>query len=396
MVLDAVRRSGSASRTGIAAVTALSHSTISAIASDLIDEGILAEVRGGESAAMRRGRPQVAIGLAPRAATIVTIVLALNSVQAAAIDYAGVVLAEQHKRPATQSLGRDELVAEVTQGVRRLLRDPALAGRRVLRIVMAVQGITDSAERALLWSPITPHSDIPFADILETTFRVPTTVENDCNMIAVALANRDPARYHDDFIAILLSHGIGMGIMLKGKLFTGTQSSGSEFGHMIHRPDGALCRCGRRGCVEAYAGSYAIWRNARQASDAEEPVADISDAEMFALASQARLEDGPERQAFRVAGEAIGFGLGSLFALIDAAPVAFVGYGASAFDLIEPAMRKAIARTAGGQHSKAPSFDTIPDEMPLIRDGCAIRALAFVDHEIFAPGAPVQAGKEVA
>lgn len=396
MVLDAVRRSGSASRTGIAAATALSHSTISAIASDLIDEGILAEVRGGETAAMRRGRPQVAIGLAPQAATIVTIVLALNSVQAAAIDYAGVVMAEQQKRPFTQSLGRDELVAEVTQSVRRLLRDPALAGRRVLRIVMAVQGITDSAERTLLWSPITPHTDIPFADILETTFRVPTTVENDCNMIAVALANRDPARYHDDFIAILLSHGIGMGIMLKGKLFTGTQSSGSEFGHMIHRPDGALCRCGRRGCVEAYAGSYAIWRNARQASDAEEPVADISDAEMFALAAQARLEDGPERQAFRIAGEAIGFGLGSLFALIDAAPVAFVGYGASAFDLIEPAMRKAIARTAGGQHSKAPSFDTIPDEMPLIRNGCAIRALAFVDHEIFAPGAPVQVGKEVA
>lgn len=328
MVLDAVRRSGSASRTGIAAATALSHSTISAIASDLIDEGILAEVRGGETAAMRRGRPQVAIGLAPQAATIVTIVLALNSVQAAAIDYAGVVMAEQQKRPFTQSLGRDELVAEVTQSVRRLLRDPA--------------------------------------------------------------------RYHDDFIAILLSHGIGMGIMLKGKLFTGTQSSGSEFGHMIHRPDGALCRCGRRGCVEAYAGSYAIWRNARQASDAEEPVADISDAEMFALAAQARLEDGPERQAFRIAGEAIGFGLGSLFALIDAAPVAFVGYGASAFDLIEPAMRKAIARTAGGQHSKAPSFDTIPDEMPLIRNGCAIRALAFVDHEIFAPGAPVQVGKEVA
>ena len=61
-------------------------------------------------------------------------------------------------------------------------------------------------------------------------------MENDCNMMAVALRWRDPERYRDDFIAILLSHGIGMGLVLKGELFTGTHSSGGEFGHMIHRP----------------------------------------------------------------------------------------------------------------------------------------------------------------
>ncbi|TIU66829.1 MAG: ROK family protein, partial [Mesorhizobium sp.] len=169
---------------------------------------------------------------------------------------------------------------------------------------------------------------------------------------------RDPDRYRDDFIAILLSHGIGMGLVLKGELFTGTHSSGGEFGHMIHRPGGALCRCGRRGCVEAYAGNYAIWRNARQLSENAEPVADVSDAEMRALAARARETDGPEREAYRKAGEALGFGLGSLFALIDPAPVAMVGASAAAFDLIEPALREAIAQTAGGQHSGSISFDT--------------------------------------
>ena len=137
--------------------------------------------------------------------------------------------------------------------------------------MLAIQGITDARARTMLWSPITPHSDIRFADMLEREFAIPTTVENDCNMMAVALRWRDPERYRDDFIAILLSHGIGMGLVLKGELFTGTQSSGGEFGHMIHRPGGALCRCGRRGCVEAYAGNYAIWRNARQLSEDDEP-----------------------------------------------------------------------------------------------------------------------------
>jgi len=67
-----------------------------------------------------------------------------------------------------------------------------------------------------------------------------------------------------------------------------------------------------------------------------------------------------------------------------------VGVSAAAFDLIEPSLREAIAQTAGGQHSKSISFDTEPNELPLIREGCAMRALTFVDQEIFAPGAPVR------
>jgi predicted NBD/HSP70 family sugar kinase len=296
-------------------------------------------------------------------------------------------------------MSRDALIGECVGIVRRRLEDPDLDVRSVARIALAIQGITDTHARAMLWSPITPHTDIAFADILEDEFGIPATVENDCNMMAIALRWRDPDRYRDDFIAILLSHGIGMGLVLKGELFTGTHSSGGEFGHMIHQPNGALCRCGRRGCVEAYAGNYAIWRNARQLDEDAEPVADVSDADMRALATAAREKDGPEREAYRKAGEALGYGLGSLFALIDPAPVAMVGVSAAAFDLIEPALRKAIAQTAGGQHSKSISFDTEPNELPLIREGCAMRALTFVDQEIFAPGAQARgsvAGKNVA
>ena len=385
MVLAAVRRAGQPSRTEIAATTGLSHSTISAISSDLIGEGVLAQTKGAEPASLKRGRPQIGLGLNPQAATVVAIELSLNLLSAAIIDYSGQVIEEEHKKLRTLPMPKAAIVSECVAMLRRLL-DGEATRRRPLRIVFAIQGITDTHARTLLWSPITPHSDIPFADILEAEFGIPATVENDCNMMAMALRWRNPKRYRDDFVAILLSHGIGMGLVLKGELFTGTQSSGGEFGHMIHRPDGALCRCGRRGCVEAYAGNYAIWRNAHLQGENEEPLADISDADMLALASQARAGEGPERRAFAMAGEAIGFGLGSLFALIDPAPVAFVGVGATAFDIMEPHILEAIGKTAGGQHSSAISFDTEPDEMPLIRTGCAMRALAFVDQEIFAPG----------
>lgn len=389
MVITAVRRTLQPSRTEIARATGLSHSTISAISSDLIEEGILAETKGGEAVSLKRGRPQVALALKPEAAAVATIVLALNFLSVAVVDYAGETVTSEQRKLSTLTLPEEELIGECLAMVRRQLGEAG--GRRIMRMVLAVQGTTDAARRTMLWSPITPHSGIAFADRLEGAFNIPVTVENDCNMIAEALKWRDPERYRDDFIAILLSHGIGMGLVLKGELFTGTQSSGGEFGHMIHRPDGALCRCGRRGCVEAYAGNYAIWRAARQSSEDEEPMADISDADMKALAAIARAKEGQEREAFRRAGEAIGFGLGSLFALIDPAPVAVVGIGAAAFDLIEPHLREAIARTAGGQHSGAISFAVEPDEVPLIREGCAMRALTFIDQEVFAAGAPAEA-----
>ena len=67
--------------------------------------------------------------------------------------------------------------------------------------------------------------------------------------------------------------------------------------------------------------------------------------------------------------------------------------GAAAFDLLEPHIRAAIAATAGGQHSDAISFDTVTDELPLIQQGCAMRALTFVDQQGRPEGRPQSAPK---
>lgn len=391
MVLAAVRRLGQPSRTEIAATTELSNSTISAISADLIAEGILAEVKPAEGALARRGRPQVALGLDPARASVAIVVLTLNQLWATLVTYDGAVAREEMTRLPTMTLGRDALVGAVVEAVERL----TAGGPAPARIALAVQGITDAGGTRMLWSPITPHADIALGPLMAARFDVPVTVQNDCNMIAVALKWRWPQRYRDDFFAILLSDGIGMGLMQKGQLFTGTHSSGGEFGHMIHRPGGALCRCGRRGCVEAYAGNYALVRAASGGGEDDAPPADIPEAEIEALAERARASDGPERAAFLQAGEAIGYGLGSLFALFDPAPVAVVGPGALAFDMLERPIREAIAQTAGGQHSGAISFATEPDEMPLIREGSAMTVLTALDADLSAPPA-AERGSRVA
>ncbi|TGT22541.1 ROK family protein, partial [Mesorhizobium sp. M4B.F.Ca.ET.169.01.1.1] len=93
----------------------------------------------------------------------------------AVIDYAGQVIAEEQRRLDTLVMPRDELIGECLAIVRRRLQDPDLDVSSVARIAMGIQGITDSHSRAMLWSPITPLTDIPFADILEREFDIPAT-----------------------------------------------------------------------------------------------------------------------------------------------------------------------------------------------------------------------------
>ena len=385
-VISAIRRLNGPSRTELATATALSQSTISAICGDLIAEGILSERKGGDPSANRRGRPQVALDLDPDGARVLAISLSLNALSTTLIDYAGGVVDSRHERIATQSMGRDQLESRCLELVGDLLRAHS-HGAPVLQAVIAVQGTTDRAERRMLWSPITAEGDVAFADAIERRFAIPTIVENDCNMMAEALRWHAPDRYGQTFVTILLSDGIGMGLMFQNRVFKGSRSSGGEFGHMTHRPDGALCRCGRRGCIEAYAGNYAILRAAGGLSPDAAPAADIDDDAMRALGESARHADGPPRRAFEAAGEALGFGLGDVFALIDPAPVAFVGIGAAALDLMEPSIRAALARTRGGQDADI-AFDAFVDELSLTRQGSAMRALTRLDTEIFAAGRP--------
>lgn len=386
-VVTHVRSQGSLSRTELASASGLSHSTISAITAALVEDRILLEVVSSASVPTgRRGRPQVALGLDPQAACAVTVVLSLNLISVALFDYAGNQHAMLESRTATQNLDQLALMADIGRMIGEVLDARLAASTPLARIAVAVQGVTDAAARRLLWSPITPLTQLPLADHLEERFGVPVSVDNDCNMIALALRARDPERFGRDFVAILLSHGIGMGLVLRGEVFPGTRSSAAEFGHIVHVPDGARCRCGRSGCVEAYASNYAIWRNARGRPASIMPEQDVTDDDIRGLIDDARAGDIAARNAFEIAGRAIGFGLGSLFALIDPAPVALIGSGASAFELIEPAIRKAIAQTAGGAHGNGVAFIVEQDEMPLIRMGCAAHALAMIDAQIVSRG----------
>ncbi|KGF68257.1 hypothetical protein LL06_17610 [Hoeflea sp. BAL378] len=377
-IIEIVRRGGTVSRGEIAQAASLSPATVSTISSELIAEGVLIGRSAETGASVGRGRPSVGLSVNPQFRHAVLIILKIGAVNVAIVDYSGKVIAREHFHLDMANVSMEDFRRTLITEIRQTWDASGLPASQLGGISIGVQGTTDIAGLKLLRSPMTPLTDIPMAFWLEQEFGAPTRLANDCDLIARALNWRYPERYSDNFAAILLAHGVGMGLFLRGRIINGTQSSGTEFGHMLHQTDGALCRCGSRGCIEADAGDYAILRRYRGKRPDVKPDSHVEPAEIFRIAEAARKGDALAAAAFASAGRALGSGLAGIFALVDPFRVAFVGHGAAAFDLMEPALREVLRNSNASAASDIP-VDLYVDEMPLVLDGCGIGALSDID-----------------
>ena len=381
-VLAVVRRRGVASRTEIGKSTGLSAATVSAITSDFLDEGILVPPEKESVAIAGRGRPTVALVVNPDAAMICAVYFQLNRVSAAMVDYAGATISEFSAEIATQDITSDEIRKTLLHCVEEALRQTGRDKSTLRRISVGFQGVTDAEGSTVLWTPICSQRDIPLCKWLEDHFGVPAKVANDCDMITQALTWREPEKYGQKFGAVLLAHGVGMGLYLRQGIINGTRSSGVEFGHMTYMPGGALCRCGNKGCIEAYAGDYAISRRAKGEPDDTPPPDLLESPNLESTMKLVQTGDKNALAAVDAAGAAIGTGLANLYALVDPFPVVLVGAGALFFEQMEAPIRERLSTAPGDVEPQRIEIDCYPEESPLVQEGCAISALLVQDEEM--------------
>ena len=387
-VINAVRSKGALSRIDIARETGLSAATLTAITAELVDQEVLVAIEDNARPRAGRGRPKTALAINPDMAVVVTTVFKRNTVASAVFDYAGTIVCEWALEVDTSSLSVGDIQALLEQSVASVIETAGKADR-LRRIVVGVQGPTDIEGSRLLWSPVIDHRDLPIATWLNERFGVPVRVRNDCDMIAQSLNWQEPESFGTDFAAVLLSYGVGMALFRGGRPVNGRLSSAMEFGHMTYMPDGDLCRCGKRGCIEAYAGDYAMSRRAKGRAPSDFTV---DETDLDEIVASAQSGDAVALNAIDIAGAALGTGLANLFALTDPLPVALVGAGAKAFAFLEGPLRRAFRENQSDDQGLSVEIKCFVDEMPIIQHGCALNALLVIDREIVA----FDAGRSVA
>ncbi|MFK7857719.1 MAG: ROK family protein [Granulosicoccus sp.] len=377
-VLGTLRANGPCSPAQLAEHTRLSAASISSLTSQLAEQNVVTSSRQ-KSDNVSRGRPQSQIKLNASAGDIVTLNLAIDLVQVQRINYAGVALHNTALHTPLGSMSESTLVEFICKAVKKVM---ALdIGHPVQRIGVAFQGVTENATGALSWSPIIKHHNLKLGHILQSTFDIPVSVNNDCRLISEALSNSSADILGHSFATLLFSYGVGLGLYIEGKPFSGIRTSGLELGHLRFERNGSLCRCGRHGCIEAYAADYGILRLASGESIHETPAGRVEAAQIQELCKAGLAGNNPAEQAFAIAGAAIGDGLSTLFTLLDPMPVALVGRSVEGFELMRKGVKSVFAENNQGDVNIDDLLHCFDDAQPLLEDGLTSNTLSLLDTQ---------------
>lgn len=377
-VLECLRSNGSCSPAQLADDTGLSAASISSLTSQMVDQGIVDSTRQ-TSVNMGRGRPQSLIELNALAGDIVTLNLAIDLIQVRRINYAGALLHDISLEIDSRSMKKSELLDVVCKNIKQVINLDI--GNTVKSIGVAFQGVIENLTGTLTWSPIIHDENVHLGQVLQSTFKLPVSVNNDCRLISEALSHSSHNTLGNSFATVLFSDGVGLGLYIDGKPFSGIQTSALELGHLRFERNGALCRCGRKGCIEAYAADYGIERLANGLSIHEDPSGRVDAVQIKHLCDAGSAGDIPALQAFAVAGAAVGDGLFTIFTLLDPMPVALVGRSVDGFELMRKGINSAFNDNNKGSVPIDDLLHCFESAEPLLQGGLTINTLAMVDTQ---------------
>jgi glucokinase len=181
------------------------------------------------------------------------------------VDTEGRILA-RGEVPTLAAEGLEPVLGRIVGLGRGLLSRPEVADVSVHRVGVGCAGPVDLKAGIVFNPPNLPGwFRVPLIDHLQQALALPAVLENDANAAALGEFHYGAGRGAQTIVYLTVSTGIGGGIILNGKVWHGLQDAAGEVGHMTVCPDGPLCGCGNRGCLEAMASGTSIARRAREA-----------------------------------------------------------------------------------------------------------------------------------
>ena len=323
-VFEYVRSHGQAARSDITRALDISAGSATTITADLIAAGFLHEVEG-PAREQGRGRPPVALEVVAEASYVIGIKLAFEAHTAVLSDFKGSVVAEAELPSPSERRSTERMMDEVEQLVHKLMERTEIDLADVRTIGVGLPGIVEHSTGQVAWSSLLEDRDQDIGRLLEARFDVPFALDNDANMLTLAELWFGVGRSMSDFAVVTIESGVGMGLVLGNELYRGAHGMGLELGHTKVQLDGALCRCGQRGCLEAYLADYALTREAGtalgQTFDASRGPEDM----LSQLFEQAKNGQQAAQTIFRRAGRYLSVGLSNVIQLFDPALIILSG-----------------------------------------------------------------------
>lgn len=254
-------------------------------------------------------------------------------------------IADRCHVPTAQPL--DRFTAGVVEGIRSLLKTAADQEGEITGI--GVGAPCANANTGCIEGATNLHwgDRVPLARLISDPLGIPVSINNDANAAAAGEHSYGVARGIDNFIYITLGTGVGSGVFCDGHLLSGSRGFAGELGHVVIDPEGPMCGCGRRGCLETRASARGVGFTAQRLMlDTGMPseLRKVTPADLDAKRVSEAAERGDELalEAYREVGRALGRACANFAAFSDPDAIVLFGGVAKAAPLFIPAMREAL------------------------------------------------------
>ena len=334
-VLNAIKTHGPIGRADIARQTGLSPATVTSISAKLISQNLVLEKSAGDSSG---GRPPILLVINPKGGYVVGIKLTETHAVCALTDLEALVIAKS-SMPLS---GHDpaQVVDDLAQMVLTFIHEQKIAKKRLLGVGVGLAGIVDAEEGILRQSPIYGWDNVPLRAMLQSKLRIPVYIENDVNTLTLTERWFGHGQGVDHFLTVTVGRGIGLGIVANGQFYRGQTGGAGEFGHTTINPDGPLCACGKRGCLEAYVGDPGLIRAAQESFALGKLSSSVQNLDE--LLSLAQTGDIAAIQIFDQAGRILGIGIANLINLFNPKKIIISGEGTREGDFLFVPMKESI------------------------------------------------------
>jgi len=316
-IFERVRAAGQIARVQLAKELSISPASVTTITSELIEAGFLEEVqtiREGESG---RGRPAVALGVRPGTRHVAGIKLSDREHTAVVVDFAGNLIAGEAIPRTPGAMALNDILDAAETLLDRVCAKAGITRDALHAVGLGVPGFVDCESGIVHWSPVLSDRHVAMKAALRERLKVTTFIDNDANLVTLAELWFGAGRELSDFAVVTIEHGVGMGFVINHRIYRGSRGMGMELGHTKVKLDGALCRCGQRGCLEAYVADYALVREAQTALNLTHDQTGSISVMLESLYDHAKAGNSAARSIFRRAGRYLSVGLSNIVNLFD-------------------------------------------------------------------------------
>jgi len=247
---------------------------------------------------------------------------------------------------STPAEGGKDLISSVVNLVKELNKKYEIKG-----IGISIAALISSDYGTIVGAPnIANLSKLNFANEIKEEFKLPIIIENDANSAMWAEFKFGNAKGLNPVMFFIIGTGVGGGLVIDGKLFKGANGIGAEFGHMCVVPNGLLCGCGSKGCIEQYASGGALIRYANEAllanPDKSEEVLSFGEGKLSGTALTKAAKAGNELAlaAFSKQADWLGLACASYSLIIDPQAIIIGGGVVDAGELFLTPVRAAMRK----------------------------------------------------